>query len=182
MDNITIESKFSSANKAIKKIADLQRNILILKSIRDSFVAEYQKRIEEAENIFKEQADELNRAIENIKYDYNLRDFALDNIPKGKKSLKLPEGTIKFTSQPVQFRFKNGDVPNKNSPKLIEFLQTHDPNFIQTNYTADWAGLKKILDFDPDTGDVFFKTTGEIFPDLFGEKPPDKFDVIPKDV
>ena len=170
---------YSKANWAIKTIGDHQRKILELEKRRDFFIEEYKKRIQEAEKICAVDSDEHFRAIDNLRY--LLREFARNNIPDGKKTLKFPEGTLKFSSPPVKFRFENGDTPNKNSSLLIKYLQENNPEFIVTNYSADWAAFKKNLDFD-DNGVVFNKTTGELVPNLYADKPDEKFDVLPKEI
>lgn len=167
------------ANWAIKKISEHLTAIRNIELRRDSFINDYQKRIESAKQICIDDSDEHLRAIDNLKA--LLRDYAAVNLPNGKKVLKFPEGKLAFKSQPVCYRFKNGEKPSTNSQQLIDYLQANDKDFIKTLYAADWINFKRNLDFDSDTGEVFNKSTGEIISDLVADKPPDKFEVITKE-
>lgn len=169
----------SSANWAIEKIREHLKAIRQHESRRDLFIADYQQRIDTAKQNCDEDCDEHFRAIDNLKC--LLRDYAVDVLPNGKKVLKFPEGKLTFKSQPVCYRFKNGEKPSANSQQLIDYLQTNHKDFIKTYYSADWLAFKRNLDFDSNTGDVFDKFTGEIISGLTADKPPDKFDVITKE-
>lgn len=168
-----------AANWAIEKIAEHRRAIIKYEAMRDDFIKEYEKRIETAQQNCDEDCEEHIRAIENLKF--HLREYAAKNLPEGKKTLKLPEGKLRFTSSPVCYRFKNGEKPASNNQQLIDYLQANATEFIKTSYSADWVRFKRELDFDKDSGDVFNKKTGEVIKDLFAEKAPDKFDVLTED-
>ena len=178
MDNFVIDDDLK-ANWAIKKISEHLKAIREIELRRDLFIDDYQKRIETAKQICIDDSDEHLRAIDNLKC--LLRDYAVDILPNGKKVLKFPEGKLAFKSQPVCYRFKNGEKPSTNSQQLINYLQTNDKDFIKTYYSADWLAFKRNLEFDSVTGDIFNKITGEIISDLVADKPPDKFDVITKE-
>lgn len=173
------DDELKTVNLTIKKIRGHQKAIAEFERRRDLFIDEYQKRIERTQNICDEDCQPHKCAIDSLKD--KLRDFAEVYMPPDKKSWKFSEGKIKFVSQPPKFHFDGGEEPNKNSPQLIDFLQNHDPDFIKTTYSADWASYKKLLDFDSD-GTVFNKSTGEVIPNLVAFKPNDKFDVVPAEV
>ena len=173
MENLELQKEMNNAIYAIKKHRE---EIAKIEQRRDMFIAEYKDRIAKAEKICADDCAEHNRIIDHLKY--KLYEYAAINLPHGKKSIKFPEGTLKFSSQPVQFKFKNGELPNKNSTRLIEYLQRHYSNLIQTSLTADWANFKKRLRFIEDSGDVIDKETGELIPDLTAEKINDKFEVV----
>ena len=173
MENLQLQKEMNNAIYAIKKH---RAEIAKIEQRRDMFIAEYKSRIADAEKICADDCAEHNHIIEHLKY--RLYEYAALNLPHGKKSIKFPEGTLKFSSQPLQYKFKNGEVPNKTSQQLIDYLQKNNPDFIQTMPTADWACFKKRLRFLEDCGDVIDKETGELIPDLTAEKPDDKFEVI----
>ena len=174
MNNETFD--LASANWAVRKIKEHLKAISDFEHQRDILIEDYQHHIEITKKICDENCDEHFRAIDNLRA--KLREFAVFNIPEGKKTFKLSEGKLAFKSQPVCYRFKNGDKPSTNSQQLIDYLQANDKDFIKTLYAADWINFKRNLDFDSDTGEVFNKSTGEIISDLVADKPPDKFEVI----
>ena len=165
---------FKKADWAVEKIAEHLKEIKKLEDQRDMFIAEYQSRIDAANQICDEDCAEHLRLIDNLKMD--LKKFATDNLPKGKKSIKLPQGTLKFTTVPVCYRFQNGEKPTSNSQQLIDYLKANDKDFIKVTESADWAGFKKLLKFDSD-GIVFNATTGEVVKELWADKSDDRFDV-----
>ena len=169
---------FKKADWAVEKIAEHLKEIKKFEVQRDMFIDEYQKRIDAAVDICEENCAEHLRLIDNLKMD--LKKFAVDNLPKGKKSIKLPQGTLKFTTAPVCYHFQNGEKPASNSLQLINYLKANDSDYIKVTESADWAKFKKLLKFDSD-GTVFNSTTGEVITELWAEKLDDNFDVIFKE-
>ena len=169
------------ANWAIKKIGEHQRNIYKIEDRRDSFIADYNARIEEAKKICDEECDAEYRAIDFLVD--KLRDFAETHMPNGKRTLKFPEGHLKLIKTPAKFYFDNGSEPSANSELLIDYLEKNNPNFIktQTRRTADWANFKQRLSFGND-GKVFNADTGELIGELHALPPTDKFLVVPKEI
>lgn len=172
MDTITNDQQ---ANWAIEKICEHQKAIANHEQRRDKFIAEYQLRIDNANRICDEDCAEHLRAIDSLKD--LLRDYALQNLPDGKRTLKFPAGKIFFRERPAKFFFDGGEECNKNSHKLIDYFKNYAPDFVITDYSADWANFKRLLDFDPKTGDVFFKSSHDILKHFHAEKPNDKFDI-----
>lgn len=167
----------AQANWAIKKIAEHMTKIREYESQRDFLIDDYQSRIDLAKDICAENCDEHFRAIDSLKL--MLREYAAGNMPAGKKTLRLPEGNLKFTSKPAVYAFEDGGTPSASSQRLIEYLKNNGKDYIKTTTTvsADWANFKKSLDYDSD-GTVFNKVTGEVIIGLHAEKPADTFEVV----
>lgn len=169
------------ANWAIKKIGEHQRNIYKIEDRRDSFIADYNARIEEAKKNCDEECDAEYRAIDFLVD--KLRDFAANHLPDNKRTLKFPEGNLKFIKTSPKFLFDDGSEPSANSQQLINYLQKTNPDFIKSHirYSADWTNFKRQLSFDSD-GKVFNSNTGELINELHALPSNDKFLVIPKEL
>ena len=163
------------ANYLLKKIRRHQQKIAEFEKKRDAFIEEYQARIETAQrNCELDCADSVN-AIADLKA--KLSEIALNNLGEGEKTLRLPEGKLSFYSSPVEFYFDDGSKPSKNLPRLIEYLQHYDGEFVATTYSADWSKFKKALKYDLETGEVF-NPDGEVIEGLNCLKPADKFKIV----
>ena len=176
-DKFVVDS-LNKANWAIKAIRKHKANIANYQANCESLIAEYKARIEYAYKICDENCEADKRAIDYLTE--RLLEFTSNNLPNGKRSIKLPEGTLKFSKTPPKFYFDDGSEPSANSQKLLDYLQKNNADFIKTRYVANWADFKRLLDFGDD-GNVFNKDTGEVITELHALPSADKFTVETKE-
>ena len=163
-----------TANWAVKTIRDHQQTIKKFEKVRDDFIKYYEEKIAIAKSNCNLDCEPSIRAIETLTD--ALREYAAENIPQGRKKLRLPEGDLVFQSNPVQFYFEDGTTPAKDSQQLIQYLSEHDSKFIEVAYKAKWNDFKKSLQYDLETGEVI-NEDGEIIKGMYVLKPADKFKI-----
>lgn len=162
------------ANWAIAQIRKHQQAIEEFEQKRDAFIEEYTERIAEAtHNCELDCASSVN-AIADLRE--KLREFALNNLKDGEKTIRLPEGKLSFYASPLEFYFDDGKKPTKDSAKLIAYLRRYNESFVETTYKANWAKFKKALQCDLETGEVI-NPDGEVIEGLHALKPADKFKI-----
>lgn len=166
--------ELKKANFLLKKIRQYQQKIAEFEMKRDSFIEEYTARIEDAKKNCELDCAASVSAIAELKT--KLQEIALNNLDEGQRSIRLPEGQLRFVASPVEFYFDNGEKPEKKSSRLIDYLLRYDDTFIVKNYSADWAKFKKSLKFDLETGEVF-NPDGERIPGFSCLRKADKFQI-----
>lgn len=159
------------ADWALEKIREHSANIAEAEKRRDDFIAEYQARIDAAKKNCEEDCAADICAIDHLKD--LLRDYALANMPKGKRTMKFPQGSISFKKCQPRFYLSDGSEPSSGNELLAESIKDSHPDFVSTVLTADWASFKKTLKFD-ENGEVY-DANGEIIKCLHAETRADKF-------
>ena len=163
------------ADWALEKIREHYANIKVFKAKRDALISEYQSRIDAAKEIYEQDCDADSRAIEHLKD--LLLEYASENMPKGKRTIKLPQGNLSFRARPQKFYLDDNSEPSANNQHLIDLVEFFGGNdeFLQskTVKSIDWTAYKKTLTVD-DEGKIFDQNGVEV-PFLNVEIANDKF-------
>lgn len=108
-----------------------------------------------------------------------LEEWARRNLPRGKKSVKLPSGTLAFRAAPSVLSVLEG-----RADALLEYARKYAPHWVKTVETIDKAAIKAHVE---ETGEVPVDGNGEqlveFLPagrcDLFSFKPADGAEALP---
>lgn len=90
-----------------------------------------------------------------------------------KKSFKTPNGTIGFKTGRTDFAYE-GEKASSTNEKLVEYLKTAAPEYIEVKQFAKWGELKKNIKFNKD-GMAILADTGEIITNMKVIKQPNTF-------
>lgn len=90
-----------------------------------------------------------------------------------KKSFKTPNGTIGFKTGRTDFAYE-GEKASSTNEKLVEYLKTAAPEYIEIKQLAKWGELKKNIKFNAD-GTAILADTGEIITNMKVIKQPNTF-------
>ena len=151
------------ADEVLEQIAEYQAQIRAAEDERDKFTIRYRMKIEHANEICEEATEHARQRITELTE--MLRRFAEANLPEGRKSIKLPSGTLKFRKTEPKY-FINGREASGKSAELLTFAKANAPEYVKTTEYVDWAGLKKHL-----------QETGLYVEGLQVQELPDKFTV-----
>ena len=179
MENFVIDDALK-ANWAVKKIREHRSQIARLEAERDAFIDEYQRLIQAAFDACEKNCAPAQAAVDSLIE--KLLDYAQNNLPFGKQSIALPEGTLAFRKQqPRFFLDSDGSAPSATNQEFLEQLNFYYGSdiekyvIVETRKTFDWNKFKKTLSVD-DEGKVFDEN-GERLAILSANIPPDKFEV-----
>lgn len=168
------------ADDLLELIAEFEAKIKAAEDERDEFILHYEAKIQSARDICEKVTIPARREIAILTE--ALRRFAAANLPKGRKSITLPSGTLKFHKQEPKFFIGGQEASGKNKA-LLDFAKNHALEYLKTKIEeyVDWAGLKKSLTFDGDGDDgVYFTDTGELIDGLQVQTFPDTFTIEKK--
>ena len=91
------------ADELLEQIAEYQAQIKAAEDERDEFIAHYEMKIASANDICEKATYQARQEIATLTE--ALRHFAEANLPAGRKSIKLPSGTLQFRRvEPKYFR------------------------------------------------------------------------------
>ena len=168
------------AEELLNQIIEHEKTIQEAQEKRDNFIAHYQSKIAEAMRICDAETKDAEIAI-NILTE-QLRQYAEINLPKNRKSVKLPSGTLSFGKQSPRFFFDDLKEANAQNERLIKFVKHNAYQFlkVKTEESVDWQGFKSKLIVDDDGTNVYYAETGEIIDGLRAQILPDKFVVKTK--
>ena len=152
------------ADELLEQIAELQVQIKAAEDERDEFIAHYQAKIERARDICAKATIEPRREIEVLTE--ALRRYAEANLSEGRKSIRLPSGTLSFHRQYPKY-FIDGRAANAQSPALLTFAKANAPEYVKVTEYVDWSGLKRHLQ---ETGEYVEGLEVQEFPDAFTVK------------
>lgn len=152
------------ADELIEQIAELQAQIKAAQDERDEFIDHYEMKIARACDICEKATIAPRREIEELTE--VLRRYAAANLPEGRKSIRLPSGTLKFHRQYPKY-FIDGREVNAQSPALLTFAKANAPEFVKTTEYVNWSGLKRHLQ---ETGEYVEGLEVQEFPDAFTVK------------
>ena len=143
---------------------------------RDNFIFHYQEKIAKAEKICEDECKSAK--VEMALIEEQLKRYAEINLPKGRKSVKLPSGTLSFSKQEPRFFFDDLKAANGKDERLIKFVKhrAFDCLKVTVDESVDWKKFKSRLE-TTENGDVYFADTGEMIEGLHAQFLPDKFTV-----
>lgn len=103
-----------------------------------------------------------------------LREYAITKLDGKVKTLKLISGNISFRSVNPKFYIAGSEVKNDNE-LLIKYVETNEPDLIETKNTVKWGDFKKTLVVASD-GKVI-NSDGEVLHFITGIEQPDNIAV-----
>ena len=149
------------ADEVLEQIAQYQAQIKAAEDERDEFIDHYAMKIASANDICERATEYARQEIAALTE--TLRRFAEANLPAGRKSIKLPSGTLKFRAVEPKY-FINGREASSKSAELLTFAKDNAPQYVKTTEYVDWSGLKKYLQ---ETGEVIDGMEIQQCPDTF---------------
>ena len=149
------------ADELIEQIAELQAQIKAAQDERDEFINHYEMKIANACDICEKATIAPRREIEVLTE--VLRRYAAANLSEGRKSIRLPSGTLKFRRVEPKY-FINGREASGKSAELLDFAKANAPEYVKTTEYVDWSGLKRHLQ---ETGEYVEGLEVQEFPDTF---------------
>ena len=169
-----IEDKLQ-ADEALERIAEYEAQVQAAQDECRAFCERYECKIAEAKKICEDKIADVRRKIEFVTED--LRRFAECNLDDGKRSIRLPSGTIGFRKQSPRYFFDGLKEAHAKSEPLIHFVKhnAHEYLKVKVEEYVDWAQFKTKL--ETDGTNVFYTGTGEIVEGLRVQILPDKFTV-----
>ena len=107
-----------------------------------------------------------------------LKRYAEVHLPEGRKTVRLPSGTLSFTKQSPRYFFDDLKAAGGKDERLIKFVKHNafDCLKVKVEESVDWKKFKSRLETS-ENGDVYFADTGEIIGGLHAQFLPDKFKV-----
>ena len=167
-NGIGTELTIVDANELLEKIGEYAATIEKYESERDALIEKYQQKIYMAKEICERNCFQERAEIEILTE--QLRRYATENLPKGKRSIELPNGRLAFKKQS---RYScNGEAVNGQTQELIEFARKNAPQYLKK---LAWSDFAKNLIADGEK--VYYKETGELIEGLKFERMPDSFTV-----
>lgn len=153
------------ADELIEQIAELQAQIKAAQDERDEFISHYESKIARAKELCEQQCINPRREIALLTEE--LKRFAADNLPEGRKSIALPSGKLTFRKQFPKY-YMGGEEVSGKSKALLTYAKTNLPEYVKTRTEefVDWASLKRHIE-----------TTGEFIEGLEVQEFPDAFTV-----
>lgn len=158
---MTEELTKTQADDLLEQIARYNAQIKAAEDERDEFIAHYEMKIASANDICDKATYQARQEIAVLTE--ALRRFAEANLPAGRKSIKLPSGTLQFRRQYPKY-FINGREANAKSAELLDFAKANAPEYVKTTEYVDWSGLKKHLE---ETGEYVEGLEVQEYPDAF---------------
>lgn len=149
------------ADELLEQIAEYRAQIKAAEDERDEFIAHYEMKIASANDICDKATYQARQEITVLTE--ALRRFAETNLPEGRKSIKLPSGTLKFRRVEPKY-FINGREASGKSAELLTFAKANAPQFVKATEYVDWSGLKKHLE---ETGEYVAGLEVQEYPDAF---------------
>ena len=149
------------ADELLEQIAQYQAQIKAAEDERDKFISHYEMKIANANDICEEATEHARQRIAELTE--VLRRFAAANLPDGRKSIKLPSGTLKFRKTEPKY-FINGREASGKSAELLTFAKANAPEYVKTTEYVDWSGLKRFLQ---ETGELIDGMEIQEYPDAF---------------
>lgn len=144
----------AKAEWAMKKIAERQKEILDKKEQAAKMRADVDEWLKKET---EEQTDSINY------FTSLLQPFVTKQIKNSKKkSINLPSGKAGYRAGTKIWNF-NGTAIDKKSPEFIDYVGGAAPDFVKTERSVDWAGLKKTL---TDNNGMILSADGEILDKL----------------
>ena len=162
------------ADELLEQIAEFEAKIKAAEDERDEFISHYEAKISAVRKLCDEATIPARREIAALTE--VLRRYAAANLPKDRKSIELPSGTLKFRKQEPKF-FIGGQEASGRNKALLDFAKTTAPEYLKTKVEeyVDWSSLKKKLTGNEDG--VYFADTGELIDGLQMQTFPDTFTV-----
>lgn len=149
------------ADELLEQIAEYQAQIKAAEDERDEFIAHYEMKIASANDICEKATIRARQEIAVLTE--ALRHFAEANLPAGRKSIKLPSGTLQFRTVTPKY-FIDGQEASGKSAKLLAFAKANAPEYVKTAEYVDWSGLKRYL---AETGEYVEGLEVQEYPDTF---------------
>lgn len=158
----------NKADWCVRKINKSHLDELTIDQIADDQIARINAwRKTEKENIGRERS-----FFEGILLPFAVEHLAVINEGKKvqKKSFKTPNGTIGFKAGSTTFVYEDEKASSTNE-KLVEYLKTAAPEYIEVKQLAKWGELKKNIKLNAD-GTPVLVDTGEIITNMKVVKQP----------
>lgn len=153
----------AKADWAIRKIREEREEYERLADLGQQQKAEIDLRLEEAQKRCENRTAGLLVMLERY----------FDSVPH--KTTKTQEKYQLLSGSLVR---KRGTVKcNYDETALVNYLKVNYPDFVAVKEKPAWAGFKKLLDIDPDTGVVTIAETGEIVDVIEAGRAEDTFDI-----
>lgn len=163
-------------DELLERYAEIEQTIAASEQKRDMFIAHYQAKIAKAQKICEDECKSAK--VEKALIGEQLKRYAEVHLPEGRKSIRLPSGTLSFTKQSPRYFFDDLKAADGKDERLIKFVKHNafDCLKVKVEESVDWRAFKRRLETG-ENGNVYFADTGEIIEGLHAQFLPDEFKV-----